>query len=135
MSSAPDANALNIDLWPKEKFAADDIVTPVSILRRQAALLGEKTQQLVAADVSTAATGAKMEHSFRLVAPALNNYRYELFSVVHKVDELYPLTGYFRESPPRRIADQSDLVEWLKEVLSSESTLKRIDALMAQAKG
>jgi hypothetical protein len=135
MSSVPDSSALEIDLWPKTKFATDDIVTPVSILRRQAALLGEKTQQLVTAEVTTAATGSNMEHSFRLVAPALNNYRYELFSVTHKVDELYPLTGYSRESPTRKIPDQSALVEWLKEVLSAESTLKRIDALMAQAKG
>jgi hypothetical protein len=135
MSSAPDASALNIDLWPRAKFATDDIVTPVSILRRQAALLGEKTQQLVTAEVSSAATGSQMEHSFRLVAPALNNYRYELFSVVHQVDEIYPLTGFFREFPARKIPSQTALVEWLREVLSSESTLKRIDALMAQAKG
>jgi hypothetical protein len=50
MSSAPDSSALEIDLWPKTKFETD-VVTPVSILRRQAALLGEKTQQLVTADV------------------------------------------------------------------------------------
>jgi hypothetical protein len=134
MSSASDASALNIDLWPKAKFAADDVVTPVSISRRQAALLGEKTQQLVTAEVSTTANGIQMVHSFRLVATALSNYRYELFSVVHRVDELYPLTD-ISQLPQRKIPDQSALVQWLKEVLSSESTLNRIDALMSQAKG
>ena len=129
MSSAPD-----IDLWPKAKFETD-IVTPVSILRRQAALLGEKTQQLVTADVSSNAGGSHMEHSFRLVVPALDNYKYELFRVRHKVDQLYPLTGYGQDGIPRRIADQSDFVGWLKEVLSSKSTLNRIDSLLAQAKG
>jgi len=133
MSSAADASALNIDLWPKAKFETD-IVTPLSILRRQAALLGEKTQQLVTADVSTSVSGTWVTHNFKLVVPALDNYRYELFYVTHRVDQLYPLDGYFERSTPK-ISDQSAFVQWLKEVLSSESTLKKIDALVAQAKG
>ena len=128
------SSLLEIDLWPKAKFETD-IVTPVLILRRQAALLGEKTQQLVTAEVNTSGNSSQLVHSFRLVAPALNNYKYELFTVIHNVDELYPLTGYSPAQPPRRMDDQSAFVGWLKEVLSSESTTKRIDALMAQAKG
>src|SRR5271166_5255710 len=112
MSSAPDSSALEIDLWPKAKFETD-IVTPVSIMRRQAALLGEKTQQLLTAEVNTTAIGTQMTHSFRLVAPTLDNYRFELFSVVHKVDELYPLVGLNNELPARRLHDQSQLVQWL----------------------
>ena len=134
MSSAPDASALQIDLWPKAKFETD-LVTPVSILRRQAALLGEKTQQLVTADVSTSTIGGLVEHSFRLVVPALDNYKYELFRVTHKVDQLYPLIGFFEDKGIPGLRDQSAFVQWLKEILSSESTLKKIDSLMAQAKG
>jgi hypothetical protein len=134
MASAPDSSALEVDLWPKAKFETD-IVTPVSILRRQAALLGEKTQQLVTADVSTNAMGSIVDHSFRLVVPALDNYKYELFRVTHKVDELYPLIGHFEDRGVPGLRDQSAFVQWLKEILSSESTLKKIDSLMAQAKG
>jgi hypothetical protein len=134
MSSAPDSSALNIDLWPKAKFETD-IVTPVSILRRQAALLGEKTQQLVSAEVSTSTNGSQMTHSFRLAVPALDNYKYELFSVTHSVDDVYSLVGYFPDLPPRRIRDEASFVQWLKEVLSSESTIRKIDSLMAHAKG
>jgi len=46
-------------------------VTPVAILREQAALLGGKTQNLVEARVETHAGGAGLIHSFRLVVPAL----------------------------------------------------------------
>jgi hypothetical protein len=129
MSSAPD-----IDLWPKASFETD-AVTPVSILRRQAALLGEKTRQLVMADVASSANSSQITHAFRLVVPALDNYKYELFNVRHRVDQLYPVDGYFDSLYRPSIQDQSGLVQWLKEVLSSETTLKKIDALMAQAKG
>lgn len=134
MASAPDSSALEMDLWPKAKFEAD-AVTAVSIMRRQAALLGEKTQQLVTADVHTSAMASYLSHSFRLVVPSLDSYKYELFSVRHKVDELYPLTGYGHDGVAREIGDQSEFVAWLKEALSDESTLRRIDALMAQARG
>jgi hypothetical protein len=134
MSSAPDASALSIDLWPKAKFETD-IVTPVSILRRQAALLGEKIQQLVTAEVTSSTGGSLMTHSFRLVVPALDNYKYELFNVTHRVDQLFPLTGYTHDRSPRKMEDQSDLVGWLRDALSADSTLKKIDSLLAQAKG
>jgi hypothetical protein len=134
MSSAPDSSALEMDLWPKAKFEAD-IVTPVSILRKQAALLGEKTQQLVTGEVFTYTSDSPMlSHDFRLVVPPLDNYKFQLFRVTHRIDELYPLTGYF-ENATRKIPDQSAFVQWLKETLSSESTVKKIDSLMAQAKG
>jgi len=65
----------------------------------------------------------------------MDNYRYELFRVEHRAEQLYPLTGYFLGATPRRMEDQSDLIGWLKEILSSQSTLKKIDSLLAQAKG
>jgi hypothetical protein len=133
MSSAPDSSALEIDLWPKAKFETD-IVTPVSILRRQAALLGEKTQQLVSADVSTFAERGAVTHYFRLVVPALDNYKYELFHMNHPVDQLYPVMAYL-ENRIWKITDQAEFFEWLKKALSSESTLRKVDSLMAQARG
>ena len=133
MSSAPDSSALNIDLWPKARFETD-IVTPVSILRRQAALLGEKTQQLVAAEVVTTVVGDYATHFFRLVVPALDHYKYELFRMEHRVDQFYPIMAYF-PGMESHVPDQQALVEWLRQVLSSESTLRKVDSPMAQAKG
>jgi hypothetical protein len=122
-----------VDLWPKARFETDAI-TPVSVLRKQAALLGEKTQQLVTADVSTFVDRDSVTHRFRLVVPALDNYKYELFHLTHRIDKLYPLNGYVDNRSVPDIADETAFVQFLKEVLSSESTLRKIDSLMAQAK-
>jgi len=133
MSSAPDASALNIDLWPRAKFESDAI-TPLSILRKQAALLGEKTQQLVTAEVSSDASSNRVTHYFKLVVSVLDNYKYQLFYVSHKIDQLYPVTGFADGNFHPSLDDQTAFVDWLRAVLSSESTLKKIDSLMAQAK-
>ena len=53
----PDTN----DLWP-ENIADSNLVTPVSILKQQAALLGEKTRQLVKGEVVTQTTGNLFVH-------------------------------------------------------------------------
>lgn len=134
MASAPNSSALEMDLWPKAKFETD-IVTPVSILRKQAALLGQKTQQLVRADVSTSVQNDSVIHSFRLVVPALDNYKYELFTIAHTVDQLYPLEGNSGGAVYRTLPDQAAFLQWLKEILSSEATLKKIDSMLAQSKG
>ena len=65
------------------------MVTPVSILREQAALLGDKTKQLVTGEVQMSTTGNLFVHSFYVAAPTLN-YRYELFRVQHPA-AFYPL--------------------------------------------
>jgi len=46
------------DLWPKD-IGNTNLRAPVSILREQASLLGEKTQNLVKADVYTLRSCAK----------------------------------------------------------------------------
>ena len=76
------------DLWP-ENIAESNMVTPVAILREQAALLGDKTKQLVTGEVQTTTTGNMFVHSFSVAAPTLN-YRYELFRVQHPA-AFYPL--------------------------------------------
>jgi hypothetical protein len=61
----------------------------VSILKQQAALLGEKTRQLVKDEVVTQATGNLFVHYFYIAAPTLS-YKFELFTLSHGVN-FYPL--------------------------------------------
>jgi hypothetical protein len=77
------------DLWPAN-IADSKLTTPVAILKEQAALLGEKTKQLVKGEVSTQTTGNLFVHHFYIVAPTLN-YKYELFTASHVIN-FYPLT-------------------------------------------
>ena len=84
------------DLWPAN-IADSKLTTPVTILKEQGELLGEKTKQLVKGEVSTHVLGPMFIHSFNIVAPTIK-YRYELFTASHAIS-FYPLTV---SSPARR---------------------------------
>ncbi len=120
------------DLWPDD-IKVDEMVTPLSILKEQASLLGQKTQNLVEAEVQTKPLGADFSHSFFLVAPPLDNYRYKLFEIHHPID-MYPVkivdeNGGIRYEP----RSQDEFIAKLREVLTSEKTKSVIRALIAQS--
>ena len=77
------------DLWPSN-IADANLTTPVTILKQQSALLGEKTRQLLTGEVVTQTTGNLFIHSFYVTTPTLG-YKYELFQLRHGTD-VYPLT-------------------------------------------
>ncbi len=107
-------------LWPQE-LAVANVITPVVILREQAAALGKLTKNVLEGEVVSAtddeqnvnaATAVLFRgrglssverqvrerqqepvfyHSFYIKAPALGNYRYKLFYVHHHT-VLYPAT-------------------------------------------
>lgn len=121
------------DLWPVDISTLPDLRTPVSILREQASLLGEKTDNLVEAEVrSQGDKSSQFVHSFFLVAPALDNYRYRLFDVTHKVD-LYPVTISFLNTSYQANTEDK-FVDALKKTLADERTKKVIQALIAQSR-
>lgn len=117
------------DLWPQDIGGAS-LLTPVTILRQQATLLGQKTNQLVVAEVNTQSQGPNFQHSFVIVAPALDNYRYELFSVHHGIT-FYPMT-VVRENSPERVDSQEQFLGWLRTILSSPRTKNIVQSLLAQ---
>ena len=83
------------NLWP-EDIAVTDAVAPVSILKEQASLLGNRTRNLVEGSVSRRIDidsfgDDSFWYEFDLVAPALNRYQYRLFSIKHSIN-FYPLT-------------------------------------------
>ena len=83
-----------VDLWGQ--FEPAESSSPLTILRGQAALLGDKTKHVVEARVDATAAGGKFVHSFRLVVPALDHYQYELFRVSHAID-LYPVSARWKD--------------------------------------
>jgi len=92
------------DLWPKD-IGGTRYETPVSILQKQADLLGKKTNNLVKADTSQGTTNnGRFIYHFYIVAPTLGNYRYRLFSIEHDVD-FYPLIIYLDEA----LGDELDI--------------------------
>lgn len=117
------------DFWPAG--IGEGMVTPVTILREQASLLGPKTNQIVKAEVvSHPAGGAAFIHVFYIVVPTLDNYKYELFRVTHTVT-LYPAT--FASPDQNELASNEDQFrQILRTILGSEGTRRLINALLAQ---
>ena len=123
------------DFWGDIELTGDR--TPLVILREQAALLGAKTKNVVKVKVTTSVSGKHLHHSFNLVAPALDNYTYELFRVRHGV-EAYPVNVEAMDAklPIKAhfpiLRDEAGFAAWLQEQLSSPRTKKIIATLFSQ---
>ena len=118
------------DLWPSN-IADSQMTTPVIILKQQAALLGEKTRNLVQGEVLTQTVGNMFVHHFYLSAPTLN-YKYELFEISHGIS-FYPL-NLRQHGQGSSVADEEQFKERLKENFSSPHTLNVVHSLLAQVR-
>jgi hypothetical protein len=88
-----------IDLWPDD-IATKRVRAPITILREQAAVLGQKTRNLVQGDVVNnprTSTSEYFTYDFYIEAPTLDSYSYKLLSVYHHIS-LYPLEINVEES-------------------------------------
>jgi len=127
------------DFWPKEIGEAKKIAVPASIAAEQAALLGQKTKNVVTARVvsKTSTEEGQVKFGFDLVAPALSNYRLRLFNFAYRLDRLYPVVVYslgFRGlKEPIEAADEAAWKELLKRIFSHESVIGIIQALQSQS--
>lgn len=132
----------NQDLWP-ENITQLEITTPLEILRNQAALLGQKTNNLVEAEVveyppRTYIFKPKMfETGFHIVAPTLDNYQYKLFSIIYDI-RLYPLTIIVDEdiraeiglANSHELQTEEEFVLLLKKIFNTEKTKRVIGTLL-----
>lgn len=117
------------DLWPAD-IGTGKLQSPVAILRREASLLGEKTSQLVTAEVTTQSQGEHFIHAFILVCPALDNYRYELFKVQHRLT-FYPMT-FITGGGGISLSTQEEFLGRLRVIFSSQDTKNIVHSLLAQ---
>ncbi len=135
------------DLWPPSFEAVSEPNPPIDILREQAALLEQKTGGMVLAEVkkvegydsniivvSRGKTSLPISHSFYLVAPALENYRYQLFRIEQPI-ERYPLLIIGSPISDRdiEVESQEGFVEILRRIFSDEKTQKVIQSLIAHS--
>lgn len=120
------------NLWPQDLFTAVDIQrTPLALLREQATLLGENTNNLVEAKVVTNTEGASFVQYFNLVSPILKNYTYQLFHLVHPIDG-YPLRVIFKDSE-YVIKSEEELIANLRSIFADEKTRRVVQAMIAQS--
>jgi hypothetical protein len=151
-----------VDLWPAD-IAYTRQKAPVTILKEQAVLLGDKTQNIVTASVEAIPPGLlrrtpqdiwqtrqdTFAYQFSLVAPALSHYRYQLFSIVHDAS-MYPVMFRFDDEIKReyrefaiataRLDDpdcqaetEEQFLETLKFIFQTSKTRQVIQAILAQS--
>jgi hypothetical protein len=141
-------------LWPTDIGASAE-KAPVTILKEQATILGTMTNNIVKAEV-VATEGKRIPYeflskthdfgfSFYIVAPALNNYRYQLFTIYHNL-EFYPLA--FKTETERNdlridvldnefeyAENEMQFLQKLKIIFGSQKTRRIIGSIMSQSRG
>lgn len=119
------------DFWGDD-FDTSAFIPPITILKEQAAALGRKTQQLVIAEIETTPFNSSIQQTMILIAPALDNYRYKLFTTTHDI-ELYPTRtsfgGVYYEAK-----DAEEFRSDLRIILADPSTQRIVKSLLAQSK-
>jgi nicotinamide mononucleotide adenylyltransferase len=116
-------------LWP------DDIIgqirkTPISLMKEQAAALGEKTHQLITGTITSNSNADQFYHTLLLSVPALNNYRYELFHIQHDIT-LYPVMATWKNSVAR-LMDEAQFMDYMRKVFADTTTRNIITSLYSQ---
>jgi hypothetical protein len=112
---------------------ADDIKTPIAILREQAAILGDATNNVLVAEVVPNKRGSTMLAHLYIAAPALDNYRFLVLTVEHEL-ELYPLSVEDETSLYDNCKDETQYKAAVRAILSSDRLRRVIASLLAQSK-
>ena len=132
-----------IDLWP-EDIQTVRVKAPVTILKEQAAFLGQRTKNVVTAEVVLRqGVTTAFRFSFYIVGPAIGNYRYRLLTVSYS-PPFYPLTldpapGILMELYPDTsqgealviINSRNEFLAVLRKVFSASKTLRVVRAILA----
>jgi hypothetical protein len=121
------------DLWPSD-IGDVRVIAPATILRDQAARLGDKTGNLVIATVESSTEKPNFIHSFVISAPLLDGYTCRLLRVKHNL-HFYPLEIFTDVGTPNfRAGTQDDLLRALGEVFGSAPVKKLIGSLIVQSR-
>jgi len=127
------------DLWG-DISVEKEIKLPVTILKEQATILGEKTNKILEAKVTSVGVGNKetVGYSLNIIAPALSNYKYNVLTITHPAIFVYPVNVVYKRENGGAVQaackDEAAFNEKLKEILSSEIVHKAIVALISQSK-
>lgn len=139
-----------VDLWPDDIATDAGLDGPTIVLREQAALLGQKTKNLVEAEVETTqnhlSQGTFID-AFVILSPVLG-YRHTLFYVIYPL-EFYPTKvvwdGFKPQlnpeininvgnTPARYANSQQELESILQEIFSHSKTIRLVQSLISRTR-
>lgn len=112
-----------------------DVVPPSTILREQAAILSDQTNNILAGEVRVVRDDDVIRHALEIVAPALDNYRYTVLVAQHRVD-LYPVSVLAPQLGRGWVecGNEAAFVAEVERILKSEPLRRVVGALLAQSK-
>ncbi|MCS3183449.1 hypothetical protein [Bacteroides thetaiotaomicron] len=143
------------NLWPI--FDANIEVMPKTLLKEQAEYLEENTHKMVLGEVVSGETVSAfgetflrivpdkfkkgptlnenpLRHTFYIIAPKLNNYRFELLRVTHYRLHTYPLELFDSINEEKyELNNQDDFIKKLEYIFKSETVIDIIKSLIAQS--
>ncbi len=122
-------------LWG-EIETAEEVVPPVTILKRQASELGKMTHQILQGDVEVDRRNDTFNLDFYITAPVLDNYRYWVLRLAQPMD-MYPVRLLPAQQDGQnwiKCTDEEQLLAELAKVLSSPRIKRTIGMLLAQSK-
>ena len=125
------------NLWG-ELPNVDDVRTPTTILKEQAAQLSAATKAVLRGRAAVTQSSGWFLLQLRIVAPVLDNYEYTVLDVAHGVDP-YPLTltpiwNKNRREGGVRCNTEVEFLEAVAAVLQDDRTRRVVGALLAQSK-
>jgi hypothetical protein len=125
------------NLWGDIKAEAT-IRTPANVLKEQATALSEMTKGVLAGTVRSGTEYNKFKVGLSIVAPALNNYEFDVVEVEHGI-ELYPLKvtpawEKYGFTSSQECENEEEFVAALGGILGSDRVKRAINSLIAQSK-
>lgn len=149
MSNKQSTGGVQENPWPSHVVPLPGI-PPVNILRQQVVLLKQLTNGVLEGSVaSDEDDNDSVIHSFYIVAPRLDDYRFRVISLAHQIDEPYPAyviydaAQSYDASRMKHVAwshavyaevrDESGLYERLRQTFNSEKVVRVMQSLLAQS--
>ena len=120
------------NLWPVDQLQLD-AVTPLTLVKSQAAQLGKMTGGVLNAEVVTSETeDGRIEHAIDVVAPALD-YRHRILTVQHDKDVVYPVAIWdiYGKGFPI-IPSQLQVIRIMQNMLADDHVVAVLNSLIAR---
>ncbi len=118
------------NLWGDIPLARTMERTPVTILKEQATVLGESTENVLQGRITHSPVGSeKFKVNLSIVAPTLGNYSYDVVNVSYPIG-FYPLFVSASGFPTAKCKDETEFKNVLSDILKSAETKSVIQRLL-----
>lgn len=119
--------------------SAEAIRTPTTVLNEQASALNVATKGVLRGKIEVESVRGEFQIVLSIVAPAINNYEFEVLQVSHGI-ELYPATvvaAWERHSADTgevECENEDEFTRALARILGSDRVRRVISSLIAQSR-